>query len=282
MQQNTDLIIDTITKYIPKELSRWELVGFLNKRKEIFAFGSDSKIIGRLFEVLAFDILYQTAEELGYILCESEKQTVYPDYFFIKPDGRKIAIDIKTTYRDDKKGWIKFTAGSFTSYLRNGTKNITGSYDEYDAHYILGVVYTRESKATKGMTPLDGLSDITAAYKDVEVFIQEKFRICGDKKGSGNTDNIGTIVATNIKPFIFGAGPFAFLGKEIFHDYWSNHPRYTDSKEIKASLYNDLLGYINWIGQKDDVKAQELIELYNKYLDEYKKEFLTTPYTTEK
>lgn len=269
MKRHNDNIIDTITKYLPKNQKDWELVGFINKDKEVYTFGSDSKIIGRLFEVIAYDTLKKAADELGFTLHESEQQTVYPDFYFQKQNGQKIAIDIKTTYRKSPNSKFGFTEGSFTSFMRNGTKNIVGHYSEYDAHYILGVVYTREAFPTEGKIPLEQLDTIAPAYKDIEVFIQEKHRICGDKKGSGNTDNIGTIKANSIEPFIYGAGPFSILGKEVFHDYWVNHPRYTDSKEVKANLYNNLDSYIEWIEKKNPQKANILKKQYDAYNSAY-------------
>lgn len=265
MLANRDLIIETITKYLPKNQHEWELVGFINKKQEIFAFGNDSKIIGRLFEVIAVDALLKAGEELGYRLYESTEQTVYPDFYFIKPDGRKVAVDIKTTYRKSLTAKYGFTGGSFTSYMRNGTKNIVGNYSDYDGHYILGVVYTREDNPSIGKQAFENLNDIIPAYKDIEMFVQEKFRICGDKKGSGNTDNIGTIKASTIKPFVYGAGPFAWLGEDVFHDYWTNHPKYKDSEEVKASLFNDLTSYIEWVNNNNPEKGAVLYEEYEAY-----------------
>lgn len=261
----TDSIIETITKYLPKNEQEWELVGFINREKEIYAFGNDSKIIGRLFEVIAVDALLKAAKELGYTLFESTEQTVYPDFYFLKPNGKKVAVDIKTTYRKTPTAKYGFTGGSFTSYMRNGTKNIVGKYSDYDGHYILGVVYTREKEPSLGKTAIEDLDTIVPAYKDIEVFVQEKYRICGDKKGSGNTDNIGTIKANTIKPFIYGAGPFAFLGKDIFHDYWIHHPKYKDSEETKSSLFNNLSSYIAWVGKNDPTKAAIISQKYEKY-----------------
>lgn len=260
-----DLIIDTITKYLPKNEQEWELVGFINKKQEIFAFGNDSKIIGRLFEVIAVEALRKACLELGYELCESTEQTVYPDFYFIKPNGRKVAVDIKTTYRKSLRAKYGFTGGSFTSYMRNGTKNIVGNYSDYDGHYILGVVYTREVNASIGKQAFENLSGIIPAYKDIEVFVQEKFRICGDKKGSGNTDNIGTIKANLIKPFVYGAGPFSWLGEDVFHDYWANHPKYKDSDEVKASLYNNLPTYIEWVSNNNLERGATLYKEYEAY-----------------
>ena len=123
-------------------------------------------------------------------------------------------------------------------------KNIVGNYSDYDKHYILGVVYDRTNNRTTGCVDLRNVQYIVPAYKNIETFIQEKYRICGDKKGSGNTDNIGTIEAKTIKPFVNGYGPFSVLGEDVFHHYWTNHPKYKDKDEVKTSLYNDLNGYI--------------------------------------
>lgn len=271
MEKHTDIIIETINKYLPKKEDEWELVGFINKDKEIYAFGNDSKIIGRLFEVIATDSLLKASKELGYELKETVQQTVYPDFYFVKPNGRRIAIDVKTTYRKfNRNGEVKkfgFTGGSFTSFMRNGTKNIDGHYDDYDGHYIIGVLYSREENPTIGKVTLNELDSITPAYKHPEVFIQEKYRICGDKKGSGNTDNIGTIKSNTIEPFVHGAGPFNFMGEEAFHDYWTNHPRYRDSEEVKNSLYNDIDGYIKWLRESQNKVplANEYEEKYNEY-----------------
>lgn len=272
MNAYSDKIIETISKYLPKDEKEWELVGFINKDKDIFAFGNDSKIIGRLFEVIATDALIRSCEELGYELGESPEQTVYPDFYFIKPDGKRIAIDVKTTYRKfNRSGGVSkfgFTGGSFTSFMRNGSKNIDGKYEDYDGHYIIGILYSREENPTIGKTSLENLESIVPAYKHPEVFIQEKFRICGDKKGSGNTDNIGTIKSNTIEPFMHGAGPFAFMGASAFHHYWTNHPKYKDSQSTKESLYSDISGYLNWL--RNTQSNPELADEYEKRYKEYK------------
>lgn len=272
MIKYTDEIIEAITTHLPKDDKEWELVGFINKDSNIYAFGNDSKILGRLFEVIVVDALMSAAKDLDYTVHESTEQTVYPDFYFVKPNGKRIAIDIKTTYRkfsvNGSVGKFGFTGGSFTSYMRNGTKNINGKYSDYDKHYIIGILYTRERNPSIGKTTLSELSSIVPAYKDPEVFIQEKYRICGDKKGSGNTDNIGTIKAKSVETFAYGAGPFAFMGSDAFHEYWTNHPRYKDSKSLKDSLYSDISGYLKWLEnvKKDKTRADDYRSKYKDYL----------------
>lgn len=259
-----DLIISTIYKYLPKEQQEWELLGFVNSKFEVFPFGTDSKILGRLFEVIIADSLTKAARELGYTLRESEQQTVYPDFWFVKPNGRYIAIDVKTTYRKfTKKGKISkfnFTLGSFTSFMRNGTKNIYGQYNDYDAHYVIGILYSREANPTIKKTKIDQIGTIIPSYEDPEIFVQEKYKISGTQKGSGNTDNIGTIKANTLRPFIEGAGPFSFLGRDVFEHFWVNHPKYTD----KEKWYTTLPEYFDWLDQHNK-KSSRLRELYAKW-----------------
>ncbi|EDO1223662.1 restriction endonuclease [Listeria innocua] len=271
MEHHTDTIIETILKHLPKDEKEWELVGFINKDKEIYPFGNDSKIIGRLFEVVAENAMFKASQELGFELHAPKMQTVYPDFFLVKPNGKKIAIDVKTTYRvRNSQGNVKrfsFTGGSFTSYMRNGTKNIEGNYSEYDNHYILGILYTREISPTIGKQTLDNLQNITPSYHSPEVFIQEKYRIVGDKKGSGNTDNIGTIKSNTIEAFRYGAGPFAFLGKKAFNLYWTNHPLYKDSSETKQSLFSDIPSFILWLRATNNDLADEYEQKYHEYIE---------------
>lgn len=268
-----DIFINTVLEKLPniENKEAWELLGFVNKNGDVFPFGSDSKIIGRLFEVIVYPYLLQVADELGYELHESKQQTVYPDFYFLKPDGKRIALDVKTTYRQfNKKDEIKdfnFTAGSFTSFMRNGTKNIDGNYTDYEKHYILGFLYSRNSNATIESINLqtEELSSITPAYKEVEYFIQEKYKVAGTSKGSGNTDNIGTFKSKLIKDFQDGNGPFSILGDDLFHIYWKNFPKYKDSKETKESLYNNLETFKEW-GKSNQKLTEEQLNRIESYL----------------
>lgn len=273
MEKYTDEIIEAVNSILPSTQEDWQLVGVLNKDADIYTFGSDSKIIGRLFEIIAKQYLEKAGDLLGYELYEATQQTVYPDFYFEKANKQRIAIDIKSTYRKfSSSGKVRpfnFTQGSFTSYLRNNTKNIDGTYDMYDKHYVLGFVYTRFLDASDGIFSLDDLDKIKSPYKDVEIIFMEKYRIGGDKKGSGNTDNIATFKSNSAKAFNYGAGPFAFLGKDIYEHYWRNYPKNTDSIETKNSLYNSLPSYFDWLEKKPENKKKvtELKDKYKEYLD---------------
>lgn len=272
MKPYTDAIIATFLDILPSDPKEWQLVGIVNKDHEVFTFGNDSKIVGRAFEVVATSYIKELAAALGYAFRESTSQTVYPDFILEKPDGARIAIDVKSTYRrmtggGKTIGKFNFTLGSFTSYLRNGTKNIDGHYSDYEAHYVLAFLYSRTDRFDTVKVPMSGIDQIPDAFDQVEVMFMEKHRIGGDKKGSGNTDNIATISANHVEPFNHGYGPFAVLGNDVYEHYWRHYPRYTSSQATKDSLYTDLPSYLEWLEAAESPKFDpvELRDLYEKY-----------------
>ena len=63
----------------------------------------------------------------------------------------------------------------------------------------------------------------------------EKWKIAADRRGSGNTANIGSI--QRIPDILSGNGMFANLGEEWFDDYWMNYGKInfkTESGETKV------------------------------------------------
>lgn len=132
-------------------------------------------------------LLQEIADENeGYELKKPQSQTEYPDYYYECPDGKRIAVDIKTTYPDSHKKTIKYTLGSYTSYLQDKTKNINGTYDDYKAHYVIGFVYDRLSNNDGVILPYskENLDGIEPAYGNVHVWVQEKYKIVGLIEGS--------------------------------------------------------------------------------------------------
>ncbi len=205
--------------------------GMLSVDEKIFPLGTDTKVLSTVFELFTRPLIREIAEGNGYKV-EEARQTIYPDFTLLRnaDDPRKIAIDVKTTYRRPN---IYFTLGSFTSFLRNNTKNILYPYDQYEVHWIVGFVYTRHDAPVAEYHSLQERSRIYAPYKDVAWFVQEKYKIAGERPGSGNTTNIGSIRSTNIEDFMEGNGPFASLGEDVFRDYWANFGRTANEREYR-------------------------------------------------
>ncbi len=129
-----DFIMDEFYKEM--QYINFETYGILDSSGMIHTLGTDSKIIGRIFEMFTQPILEKIAKRHNMILTTPASQTVYPDFIMmnqINPKG-KIAIDIKTTYIESDHSTIKFTLGSFGSYMRNNTKNIEYKYTDYSKH----------------------------------------------------------------------------------------------------------------------------------------------------
>lgn len=228
----------------------WHVAGLITPAEMVYGLGSDSKLIGRIFELVASAALLEIAEENGLTLAASPAQTVYPDFTMFDPAvaNAKLAIDIKSTYRRFKvSGEVKpfgFTLGAYGSFLRNGTKNIAYPYSEYVKHYVIGFVYTRSSVIQEGeVFDVADLDQIHVPYSDVEYFVQEKHCISGDRPGSGNTENIGTFLSSDIEDFKAGRGPFSRLGEAVFEDYWRNFPRYRST----TRAYSNLAEYQDWV-----------------------------------
>lgn len=213
--------------------------GMLSQDDKVFPLGTDTKVLSTVFELYARPLIQDIADSFG-LRVEEAKQTIYPDFTLLtNPSSRdKIAIDVKTTYRRPQ---IIFTLGSYTSFLRNNTKNILYPYNHYAEHWILGFVYTREDATNTDYYPLSERGSLSAPYSHVEWFAQEKYKIAGEQPGSGNTTNIGSIRTTNIEDFRQGRGPFAALGEETFRDYWRNF-----GKTAATRQYSDIRGYQRW------------------------------------
>ncbi len=216
-------------KRFNQEVSRrkmtWEVKGFYGADGRVYPFGTDTKVLSTVFESLCAPLILDIAEACNYDVSFA-KQTVYPD-FTLTPSGAssgRIAVDIKTTYQARGRGDIKFTLGSYTSFLRDGKKNIAFPYTQYDAHWVIGFVYRRcESIPAKVYGLIDNPAKIMCPYCDVRYFVQEKHKIAGKTPGSGNTANIGSFPTKDIGDLAAGKGPFAALGVKAFEEYWKSY-----------------------------------------------------------
>ncbi|MCY4184227.1 MAG: hypothetical protein OXC82_05435 [Rhodobacteraceae bacterium] len=107
--------------------------------------------------------------------------------------------------------------GSHTSYIRERSeeKNIVYPYSEYGSHWILGFACTRNKLDKDLMAKIydpESIGEMPLPFGDIDVFMQEKWKIAGDRTGSGNTRNIGSIRGS-IGDFRDGNGVFESEGE---------------------------------------------------------------------
>lgn len=258
----SDFIIDEF--YEEMKTVKFEPYGILDSQNMIHTLGTDSKIIGRIFEMYAQPILEKIAAKHGMILTTPESQTVYPDFIMMssKDSKEKIAIDIKTTYIDSDQSTIKFTLGSYGSYMRNNTKNIEFEYTDYSKHYVIGFVYKRNGQAQESQVfDYADKDKIVLPFYDVKYFIQEKYKIAGDKPGSGNTENIGSFSTKRFADLQEGNGPFTELGVDAFDIYWKYYPKY---RSVERS-YSSLIEFVEWFPEQSKT---EIVLLHEYDYDE--------------
>lgn len=221
--------------------------GFLVGTNRIYPIGTDTKVLSTVFELVVKPLILEVAEENGLVVHEPPAQNFYPDFTLLRDhaDKEKIAVDVKSTYRNFKPdgNWTAgFTLGSYTSFLRNETKNIAFPLSDYARHFIVGFIYTREViEGSQHYFELADAAKVPCPISDVEFFAQEKYRIAGESAGSGNTTNIGSILGFSVSDFADGDGPFAKLGEDVFEDYWRNYGRTKSERS-----YSNISEYRRW------------------------------------
>ena len=171
----------------------------VDRKGRVYPLSSDTKVIRTIFEIIARQSVALYADEIGLKLREPPKQNHTPDFTLMESDEDKfkIAIDVKTTYRTEGRKF-SYTLGSDTSYIHpvSESKNITYPYSDDAEHWMIGFVYRRTVEkriANPNIYSFDDLTDLQVPFKDVRVFVKEKWNIASDKAGSGNTANIGSI-----------------------------------------------------------------------------------------
>lgn len=239
--------VSTVGSSVALENGEWTVKGFIDIFRNVYTISSDTKIVSKILEIHLFPAILRFAEENGYKLVLAQHQNYYPDISFVlaADENVRFAVDFKTTYRRIDKPHLcnGFTLGSHGEYFinRTSTKNIQFPYASYLAHYCLGIIYDRAESATIDETTVVGIDDLQSVASVVgnfQFFVQEKWKIGSDRRGSGNTANIGSIC--NIDHILNGKGMFSKLGEEWFDDYWMNYNKISitsdsgDTKTIKS------------------------------------------------
>lgn len=252
---NLSKFVESLNGYISTDDGQWSIKGFIDVYHRIYTISSDTKIVSKLLEIHLYPRLLDFAEENGYILIPAEKQNYYPDISLVhQSEKHKFALDFKTTYRTAEYiGFCNgFTLGSHGNYFieRNKSKNIQFPYSEYSGHFCLGIIYSRTIGTTIDETrsyTLNELNSIPSVITDFQIFAVEKWKIASDRRGSGNTANIGSI--DKISDILSGKGMFSQLGERWFDDYWMNYDKITVQDETgNTQQIRNLFDFVEYRG----------------------------------
>jgi hypothetical protein len=242
---------DEFQKALATNTGDWVIKGFIDVYRNVYTISIDTKVISKIIELMIFPLIARFGELNEYKIVLCEYQNHYPDITFISKNNKKIALDLKSTYRIGDNQVNGFTLGAFTGYFRNrgSTKNITFAYNEYEAHVVLGIIYSRTKEIIdeQKIHSIEEIDDIVSVVKDFTFLVQEKWKIAGYNPGSGNTKNIGSI--KKIVDLVKGNGPFVPYGKKIFDDYWMNYLTQDMANAIDSVIpYSNLEEYLKWKG----------------------------------
>lgn len=241
---------ESFRKVLATPSGDWSVKGFIDVAKNIYTISVDTKVVSKIIELMMFPVLLKFAKENEFEMRFCTEQNHYPDVTFITKSKRKIALDLKSTYREKNGDVSGFTLGAFTGYFRfrESNKNITFPYNAYSKHYILGVIYTQQEDVIdeNRVYTIRDLEKILSVVKDFDFIVQEKYRIAKDRPGSGNTKNIGSCVKiTELKE---GLGPFSKLGVKVFDDFWMNYLTVdmARSAKLRKPPYTNLKEYLKY------------------------------------
>lgn len=231
---------ETLVTELEKLRNSYAICGIVDRTGSVYPLGSDTKVLSSIFELVSRPAIYAAAEALDFTVVEPAVQNHYPDFTLMRGqnDNSKIAVDVKTTYRRKGSDKFQYTLGGYTSFIRIGNerKNIVFPFNEYSDHVVIGFVYDRiaqKKAADQHKYVWEQLGDIPLPFKDVEFFVQKKWRISSDRAGSGNTTNIGSIKGT-IDDFRNGNGPFE--SEDEFLEYWRSYGRTAATRTNYSSI----------------------------------------------
>ena len=268
--------VGSLREQVSGEDGSWTIKGFIDIYRNVYTISTDTKIISKILEIHLFPEVLKFAAKHNYSVVPAKHQNWYPDMSLVSNvDSRvKFAVDLKTTYRNpERPGHVNgFTLGSHGRYFQDRTsrKNIQFPYGDYLGHFCLGIIYSRarvqdtseteiinveelgsvdkvsSSNCEEGVRTVDQLRSIVSVISDFQFFFCEKWQLASDRRGSGNTANIGSI--TYIEDILNGNGVFAQLGEKWFDEYWMNYSRAVIHKGKKAEAITNLEDFLQFRG----------------------------------
>ena len=156
-----------------------------------------------MFERIGIEAGVSIARAHAFATNISPSGLVYPDLEIQGPTGELFALDVKTCQLRSETLTSGFTLGTYRGYFRGSPRNLRPGrlYRDYSEHWILGIIYVP-----------------ACPFDQHEIVVWPKYRLAGQRTGSRNTSNIGSV--TDLGLLRNGLGPFAALGEKAFEAFW--------------------------------------------------------------
>ena len=197
-------------QYLAKDIS-WNFVGILDTEKRLHEIPKNLNFQA-LFEKLVLEKLELLKDKYKIKVIENKNIRSYPD--MVLKDGilwsKIIALDVKTGRINGKN--TGFTLGSYAGYFRKPNQKLCCgglfSYNDFTDHWDICFIYDWNEKV-----------DTLHMISNIQIVVQEKWRLASKTTGTGTTTAIGSI--KDINKIISGNGDFK--SEKEFIDYWRNY-----------------------------------------------------------
>ena len=193
-----------------KDIS-WNFVGILDTKKRIHPIPKNLNFQA-LFERLVLEKLAILSKEHKIEVIDNENIRSYPDMVLKggKLGNKLVALDVKTGRRVGNR--TGFTLGSYAGYFRKCDKKLCCNgqycYDDFTDHWDICFIYD-----------WDGKKDTLHMISNIQIVVQEKWRLASRRTGTGTTTAIGSI--NDIDKIISGQGDFK--NEAEFIKYWKKY-----------------------------------------------------------
>ena len=121
-QKNLLRHTEDFRKVLATSSGDWSVKGFIDVAKNIYTISVDTKVVSKIIELMMFPVIQKFAKENSYEMIFSAEQNHYPDVTFVTKDKKKIALDLKSTYRKNHETVSGFTLGLYRIFSLPGFK----------------------------------------------------------------------------------------------------------------------------------------------------------------
>ncbi len=164
----------------------WNIVGFVDDKGNVYDLPDIPQVITGIFQELAKRRIKPFIKNKYGCQIVQGGAREYPEItaFGGKLGNRKIAIDVKTTRRLSSNRVSGFSIGSYAGYFLHPDCKLPGCkfpYGEFDEHWLVGFIYTWNPHDPQHMV------------LDIEVIVNEKWRIASKSTATGTTFAISSV-----------------------------------------------------------------------------------------
>jgi len=193
---------------------KWNIKGLIDENGNIFPLPKDSKVVTMIFEELGWMRLQKLIKQYRCKAIRGASRQ-YPDVTLMggKLGNKIIAIEFKSARRLKGDKCSRMSLGSFAGYFLEPNKKSPWCvlpYGRYTEHWVIGFIYTWDPK-----------KDTLNMVSDVEVIINEKWKIASKYTATGDTAHIGSVDSINR----LREGKGDFKSEEEFERYWREKGR---------------------------------------------------------